>query len=76
MFYSHFKFVDNPTKKLFIIGKKDNFTPVSTLESFLNSNVSEPKTFLTVEGVDHFLFGYEQQVLVNIVAFLTQECAL
>ena len=39
--------------KLFILGDKDNFTSVSTFQSFCKK-IAEPKTVLIVKDVNHF----------------------
>ena len=51
--------------KLLLIGDKDNFTSLSTFESFAEG-VPEPKTVLVVKDVDHFWAGWEDTLIGHV----------
>ena len=52
--YSYLAKCDTP--KLFISGSRDQYGPVANLEKIV-SIAAEPKTFVLVEGADHFFEG-------------------
>lgn len=76
MFYRHYKVVDNPTPKFFVIGDRDDFTSESTLRTFVEESVSEPKTLEIIQGVDHFWFGKENKLFEAIKTFLASHSLL
>jgi len=67
-----FDFLKGCTKpKLFISGDKDNFTPTTQFRKFCYS-LPEPKEYTTIEGADHFWWGYEFVCAAKVTAFLAR----
>jgi len=57
--------------KLLISGDKDDFTPVSRFLEFCQ-NLPEPKEYDSIEGVDHFWWGYETGLAGKVTTFFTK----
>jgi alpha/beta superfamily hydrolase len=57
--------------KLLISGSRDNFTPADQFLEFCQ-NLTEPKECETVEGADHFWWGYESSLAAKVTAFFTK----
>ncbi|NWF78008.1 MAG: dienelactone hydrolase family protein [Chloroflexi bacterium] len=57
--------------KLFISGSRDNLIPIDQFHKFCQ-NLPEPKECETVEGADHFWWGYESRLAAKVVAFFTK----
>jgi len=57
-----------PNSKLLISGSRDDFTPTSQFLKFCQ-NLPEPKDYETIEGADHFWWGYESVLAVKVTAF-------
>ncbi len=55
--------------KLFLAGDRDHVCPLSELEPLVK-RLPEPKRLVVLEGVDHFLWGREQEVANHVVGFL------
>lgn len=54
--------------KLFILGTRDDFTSAHQFQKFCQS-LPEPKQCETVEGADHFWWGYESKLAAKVIAF-------
>jgi alpha/beta superfamily hydrolase len=62
---------DCPKPKLFISGSRDNFTPAYQFLEFCQ-NLPEPKEYESIEGADHFWWGYESSLAAKVTAFFTK----
>ena len=62
---------DCPKPKLFISGSRDNFTPADQFLEFCQ-NLPEPKEYESIEGADHFWWGYESSLAAKVTAFFTK----
>ena len=62
---------DCPKPKLFISGSRDNFTPADQFLEFCQ-NLPEPKEYESIEGADHFWWGYETRLAAKVTAFFTK----
>lgn len=56
--------------KLLISGAKDEFTPASQFLEFCQ-NLPDPKEYESIEGADHFWWGYESGLATKVAAFFT-----
>jgi alpha/beta superfamily hydrolase len=57
-----------PKPKLLISGGRDNFTSADQFLEFCQ-NLPEPKEYESIEGVDHFWWGYESGMAAKVTAF-------
>jgi alpha/beta superfamily hydrolase len=57
--------------KLLISGSRDNFIPTDQFLEFCQ-NLLEPKECETIEGADHFWWGYESRLAAKVTAFFTR----
>lgn len=57
--------------KLFISGSRDDLIPSDQFHRFCQ-NLPEPKECQTIEGADHFWWGYESHLAAKVVAFFTK----
>jgi hypothetical protein len=62
---------DCPKPKLFISGSRDNFTPADQFLEFCQ-NLPAPKEYESIEGADHFWWGYESRLAAKVTAFFTK----
>jgi alpha/beta superfamily hydrolase len=62
---------DCPKPKLFISGSRDNFTPADQFLEFCQ-NLPAPKEYESIEGADHFWWGYETRLAAKVTAFFTK----
>jgi alpha/beta superfamily hydrolase len=62
---------DCPKPKLLISGSRDNFTPADQFLEFCQ-NLPEPKEYESIEGADHFWWGYESSLAAKVTAFFTR----
>jgi len=53
--------------KLLLSGSEDNFTPLAQFLEFCQS-LPEPKKWETIEGADHFWWGYESTIAAKVAA--------
>jgi alpha/beta superfamily hydrolase len=60
-----------PKPKLLISGSKDDLIPINQFLEFCQ-NLPEPKECESIEGADHFWWGYEPILSAKMVAFLTR----
>jgi alpha/beta superfamily hydrolase len=60
-----------PKPKLLISGSRDSFTPTDQFLVFCQ-NLPEPKEYETIEGADHFWWGYESRLAAKVAAFFTK----
>jgi alpha/beta superfamily hydrolase len=60
-----------PKPKLFISGSRDNFTPADQFLKFCQ-NLPAPKEYESIEGADHFWWGYETRLAAKVTAFFTK----
>jgi alpha/beta superfamily hydrolase len=60
-----------PKPKFLISGSRDNFTPADQFLEFCQS-LPEPKECESIEGADHFWWGYESRLSAKVTAFLTK----
>jgi alpha/beta superfamily hydrolase len=60
-----------PKPKLLISGSRDNFTPANQFLEFCQ-NLPEPKEYESIEGADHFYWGYESSLAAKVTAFFTK----
>lgn len=72
IFGKHFKFVDSTLAKLFVVGEKDSVCPLNNLRKFVESDVSEPKTFTSIKSADHFWNGQENELSEIIFQFVSK----
>jgi alpha/beta superfamily hydrolase len=54
--------------KLLISGNRDDFTPTDQFLEFCQ-NVSEPKECESIQGANHFWWGYESGLAAKVTAF-------
>ncbi len=57
--------------KLLISGSEDDFIPTSQFLEFCQ-NLSQPKEYESIEGADHFWWGYESALATKVAAFFTK----
>jgi alpha/beta superfamily hydrolase len=57
--------------KLLILGSRDDLIPVDQFLEFCQS-LPEPKEYESVEGADHFWWGYESRLAAKVTAFFTK----
>ncbi len=55
-------------QKLLISGSRDDFTPTGQFLE-LCQNLPEPKEYESIEGADHFWWGYESSLAAKVTAF-------
>jgi alpha/beta superfamily hydrolase len=60
-----------PKPKLLISGSRDELIPIDDFLEFCE-NLPEPKECESIEGADHFWWGYEPILSAKMVAFLTR----
>jgi alpha/beta superfamily hydrolase len=60
-----------PKPKFLISGSRDNFTPADQFLEFCRS-LPEPKECESIEGADHFWWGYESRLAAKVTAFFTK----
>lgn len=67
-----FRLAGSKTRRHYLIGDRDQFCPVDVLLEFTKAvSPEEPERVTVLEGADHFLVGWEEQVayqLLNAVA--------
>jgi alpha/beta superfamily hydrolase len=67
-----FDFLKSCSKPKFLIsGSRDNFTPADQFLEFCQ-NLPEPKEYESIEGADHFWWGYETRLAAKVTAFFTK----
>jgi len=59
-----------PKPKLLVTGSRDGFTPTSQFLEFCQ-NLPDPKECDSIEGADHFWWGYESDLAAKVTAFFT-----
>ncbi len=57
--------------KLLIAGNRDSFIPTDQFIEFCQ-NLPEPKECVSIEGADHFWWGYEPHLAAKVTAFFTK----
>ena len=60
-----------PKPKLLISGSKDKLIPINQFLEFCQ-NLPEPKECESIEGADHFWWGYESRLAAKVVALFTK----
>ncbi len=60
-----------PKPKLLISGSRDNLIPTDQFLEFCQ-NLPEPKECESIEGADHFWWGYESSMAAKVTAFFTR----
>jgi len=60
-----------PKPKLLISGSRDNLIPTDQFLEFCQ-NLPEPKECESIEGADHFWWGYESSLVAKVTAFFTR----
>jgi alpha/beta superfamily hydrolase len=60
-----------PKPKFLILGSRDDLIPIDQFLEFCQ-NLPEPKECESIEGADHFWWGYESSLATKVVAFLTK----
>ncbi|HEY4712516.1 MAG TPA: alpha/beta family hydrolase [Dehalococcoidia bacterium] len=60
-----------PRPKLLISGSRDDLIPVDQFLEFCQ-NLPEPKECESIEGADHFWWGYESRLAAKVTAFFTK----
>jgi alpha/beta superfamily hydrolase len=60
-----------PKPKLLISGSRDELIPIDEFLEFCQ-NLSEPKECESIEGADHFWWGYESGLATKVTAFFTK----
>jgi len=60
-----------PKPKLLISGSRDDLIPTDQFLKFCR-NLPEPKECETIEGADHFWWGYESSLAAKVTAFFTR----
>jgi alpha/beta superfamily hydrolase len=60
-----------PKPKLLISGSKDDLIPINQFLEFCQS-LPEPKECESIEGADHFWWGYESHLAAKVTAFFTK----
>ncbi len=67
-----FDFLKSCTKPKFLIsGSRDNLIPTDQFLEFCQ-NLPEPKECESIEGADHFWWGYESRLAAKVAAFFTK----
>jgi alpha/beta superfamily hydrolase len=67
-----FDFLKNcPKPKLLISGSRDELIPTDQFLEFCQ-NLPEPKECESIEGADHFWWGYESRLAAKVAAFFTK----
>ena len=54
--------------KLLVSGSGDEFTPSSQFMQFCR-NIPEPRECTSIEGADHFWWGYEEELAIKVASF-------
>jgi uncharacterized protein len=68
----HFGFLTScPKPKFLISGSRDNVTAANQFFEFCQ-NLPEPKEYESIEGADHFWWGYESSLAAKVTAFFTK----
>jgi alpha/beta superfamily hydrolase len=57
-----------PKPKLLISGSRDDLIPINQFLEFCQ-NLPEPKEYESIEGADHFWWGYESSLAAKVTAF-------
>ena len=57
--------------KILILGSRDNLIPTDQFLEFCQ-NLPEPKECESIEGADHFWWGYESSLAAKVTAFFTR----
>jgi alpha/beta superfamily hydrolase len=60
-----------PKPKLLISGSRDDLIPIDQFLEFCQ-NLPEPKECESIEGADHFWWGYESNLASKVTAFFTK----
>jgi alpha/beta superfamily hydrolase len=60
-----------PKPKLLISGSRDDLIPIDQFLEFCQ-NLPEPKECESIEGADHFWWGYESHLAAKVAAFFTK----
>jgi alpha/beta superfamily hydrolase len=60
-----------PKPKLLISGSRDNLISINQFLEFCQ-NLPEPKECESIEGADHFWWGYESRLAAKVAAFFTK----
>ena len=60
-----------PKPKLLISGSRDELIPIDEFLEFCQ-NLPEPKEYESIEGADHFWWGYESRLAAKVAAFFTK----
>jgi alpha/beta superfamily hydrolase len=60
-----------PKPKLLISGSRDDLIPINQFLEFCQ-NLPEPKECESIEGADHFWWGYESSLATKVAAFFTK----
>jgi alpha/beta superfamily hydrolase len=60
-----------PKPKLLISGSRDDLIPADQFLEFCR-NLPEPKEYESIEGADHFWWGYESSLSAKVTAFFTR----
>ena len=67
-----FEFLKDCLKpKFFISGSMDNFIPISQFLEYCQ-NLPDPKEYESIEGADHFWWGYESSLATKVAAFFSK----
>lgn len=67
--YDFTQFFKDGRPKLIVAGKRDLICPRETLVEFFD-HLAEPKSLKVIDGVDHFWWGREGEVVSYVVEFL------
>jgi alpha/beta superfamily hydrolase len=60
-----------PKPRLLISGSRDALIPTDQFLEFCQ-NLPEPKEYESIEGADHFWWGYESRLAAKVTAFFTK----
>ena len=60
-----------PKPKLLISGRRDDLIPINQFLEFCQ-NLPEPKECESIEGADHFWWGYEPRLAAKLTSFFTK----
>jgi alpha/beta superfamily hydrolase len=60
-----------PKPKFLISGSRDDLIPIDQFLEFCQ-NLPEPKECQSIEGADHFWWGYESDLAAKVMAFFTK----
>jgi alpha/beta superfamily hydrolase len=60
-----------PKPKFLISGSRDDLIPIDWFLEFCH-NLPEPKECQSIEGADHFWWGYESRLATKVTAFFTK----